>query len=48
MLLSEIEVMKKVTIGEEGEGISILISGESSPRVFLVSRRDEVFVVSSF
>lgn len=46
--LADIEEVRKVSMGTEGDGISILVHGESTARQFLVtSRRDETFSVSS-
>lgn len=45
--LADIEEVRKVSMGMEGDGISILVHGESTARQFLVtSRRDETFAVS--
>ena len=45
--LSDVIEVNKVTVGLDGDGISILCRGEGTPRRFLVqARRDECYQVS--
>lgn len=44
--LRDIEEIRKVTMGVEGDGLSIKVAGERDPRRFLVNvRREEIFKV---